>query len=65
MLNRSVFIFSCVCGRQFQKEDRGSFHCPDCGRLLVLEWRADGSDGEGADMEFANEESACAHAESL
>ena len=38
MLNTSVFIFCCLCGRQFQKEGKESFHCPDCGRLLVVEW---------------------------
>jgi DNA-directed RNA polymerase subunit RPC12/RpoP len=41
--NRSVFVFSCVCGREFHKEEKESFSCPDCGRQLVLEWR--GEDG--------------------
>ena len=36
--NKSVFIFACLCGRQFQKEEKEAFRCPDCGRLLVLEW---------------------------
>ena len=44
MLNTSVFIFSCLCGRQFQKEGKESFHCSDCGRLLVVEW---GVEAEG------------------
>lgn len=65
MLNRSVFIFSCVCGRQFEKEERESFLCPDCGRLLVLEWRAEKSEPETADMAIASEEDERAHAESL
>lgn len=39
--NKSVFVFSCLCGRQFQKEGKAAFHCPDCGRLLVVEWRAE------------------------
>lgn len=65
MVNRSVFIFSCVCGRQFQQEERESFHCPDCGRLLVLEWRADERDAEGSGLVPASEESECAHAKSL
>ena len=37
MPNKSVFIFSCLCGRQFQKENKESFQCPDCGRLLIVE----------------------------
>jgi DNA-directed RNA polymerase subunit RPC12/RpoP len=41
VLNRSVFIFACVCGRQFQREEEDSFRCPECERLLVLEWRPD------------------------
>ena len=38
---KSVFIFSCLCGREFQKEQKEAFHCPDCGRLLVLEWHVE------------------------
>jgi len=37
-MNKSVFIFSCLCGRQFQKEEKESFQCPDCERLLIVEW---------------------------
>ena len=39
MLSRSVFIFSCMCGCEFQREGKEAFHCPECGPLLVLEWR--------------------------
>jgi predicted RNA-binding Zn-ribbon protein involved in translation (DUF1610 family) len=39
--NKSVFVFACLCGREFQKERKKAFHCPDCGRLLVLEWRVE------------------------
>ena len=47
MHNTSVFIFSCLCGRQFQKEGKEAFHCPDCGRLLLVEWGVD-AEGETA-----------------
>jgi hypothetical protein len=59
VLNRSVFIFSCMCGCEFQKEGKGSFHCPECGRLLVLEWRAEDGTPEGADMALFEEKSEC------
>lgn len=39
MLSKSIFIFSCLCGCEFQKEEKEAFRCPECGRLLVLEWR--------------------------
>jgi DNA-directed RNA polymerase subunit RPC12/RpoP len=39
VLSKSAFFFSCICGRAFQKEERETFRCPDCGRLLVLDWR--------------------------
>jgi hypothetical protein len=45
---KSVFIFSCLCGREFQKEGEEAFHCPDCGRLLVLEWRVEDASPERA-----------------
>lgn len=38
MSARSVYEFSCLCGRSYAKEEQCAFTCP-CGRLLVLEWR--------------------------
>ena len=49
--NKSVFIFSCLCGHQFQKENKESFHCPDCGRLLIVEWGT-----EAAQMAISSED---------
>jgi DNA-directed RNA polymerase subunit RPC12/RpoP len=37
----SVFCFSCICGREFQNPRQETFRCPDCGRLLVIEWGRD------------------------
>ncbi len=37
----SVYKFSCLCGREFQTREKGTFECPDCHRILVLEWRDD------------------------
>ncbi len=39
----SVYKFSCLCGREFQTREKGTFECPDCHRVLVLEWREDTS----------------------
>lgn len=39
MRARSVYEFSCLCGRSYAKEEQCAFTC-SCGRLLVLEWRA-------------------------
>jgi len=50
VLNRSVFMFACLCGCEFQLEEKDSFRCPECGRLLVLEWRPEDGAG-GADVE--------------
>jgi hypothetical protein len=47
--NKSVFIFFCLCGREFQKDGKEAFHCPDCGRLLVLEWRVEAARSQCAD----------------
>jgi DNA-directed RNA polymerase subunit RPC12/RpoP len=41
VLSKSVFVFSCICGYKFQKEEKEEFRCPECGRLLVLEWRTE------------------------
>ncbi|MFZ0591584.1 MAG: hypothetical protein WAM39_14055 [Bryobacteraceae bacterium] len=38
MRTRSVYEFSCLCGRPYAKEELCAFSCP-CGRLLVLEWQ--------------------------
>jgi Domain of unknown function (DUF1922) len=38
MRTRSVYEFSCLCGRSYAKEELCAFTCA-CGRLLVLEWR--------------------------
>lgn len=44
MPRNSVYCFSCLCGREFQKERQETFRCPDCGRLLVMEWGREGSE---------------------
>jgi hypothetical protein len=54
---RSVFIFSCVCGCEFQKEGKEAFHCPDCGRLLVLDWRAEDGAAGSSEMTVSGEAS--------
>jgi hypothetical protein len=64
VLNRSVFIFACACGRLFQQEEKGSFQYPECSRLLVLEWRPEGGTENGAGMPSGSEESECAYAQS-
>ncbi len=43
MPHNSVYCLSCVCGREFQKERQETFRCPDCGRLLVMDWGREGS----------------------
>jgi predicted RNA-binding Zn-ribbon protein involved in translation (DUF1610 family) len=53
--NKSVFIFACLCGREFQKEEKEAFHCPDCGRLLVLEWRVEVARSGWAEMAVEND----------
>jgi hypothetical protein len=55
--DKSVFIFSCLCGRQFQREGKESFHCPDCGRLLIVAW----GEAEGA-MAVSSEDNERAYA---
>jgi hypothetical protein len=62
--NRSVFVFSCVCGREFQKEEKEAFPCPDCGRLLVLEWRVDDAAPEPAQLAVPSEDDERAYAAS-
>jgi DNA-directed RNA polymerase subunit RPC12/RpoP len=37
----SAYKFSCLCGREFQTREKGTLECPDCHRMLVLEWRDD------------------------
>jgi hypothetical protein len=64
VLQRSVSIFSCMCGCEFQKEGKGSFHCPECGRLLVRKWLAEDAAAERADTAPCNVESECNHVES-
>lgn len=64
MLNRSVFIFACLCGCEFQLEERVSFRCPECGRLLVLEWRAEDGVAEDVDLALATKRSSILNAES-
>jgi hypothetical protein len=63
VLNRSVFIFACVCGCEFQLEEKGSFRCPECERLLVLEWRPEDGTG-GTDVDLSGEKKECDYAES-
>jgi predicted RNA-binding Zn-ribbon protein involved in translation (DUF1610 family) len=64
VLNRSVFIFACVCGCEFQREEKDSFRCPECGRLLVLEWRPEDATTGGADMDLSAEKRGSDYAES-
>ena len=63
MLNRSVFIFACLCGCEFQLEENHSFRCPECGRLLVLEWRAENAAGD-AGVDISGEKRECDYTES-
>jgi DNA-directed RNA polymerase subunit RPC12/RpoP len=39
MWTHSIYVFSCVCGRKLRTATGGAFRCPDCGRLLVVDWR--------------------------
>jgi len=59
---KSVFIFACLCGREFQREEKESSHCPDCGRLLVLEWRVEVARSECAEMAVSSEDNEHAYA---
>jgi predicted RNA-binding Zn-ribbon protein involved in translation (DUF1610 family) len=59
---KSVFIFACLCGREFQKEEKESFHCPDCGRLLILEWGVEVARSECAEMAVSSEDNEHAYA---
>lgn len=63
MLNRSVFIFACLCGCEFQLEEKDTFRCPECGRLLVLEWRPEDVTG-CTDADLSGEKRECDYAES-
>jgi hypothetical protein len=56
VLSRSIFIFSCLCACEFQKEEKEAFRCPECGRLLVLGWRPeyDGARSEAVQFEAAD-----------
>jgi len=40
MRMHSVFVFSCLCGREFESITGASLRCESCGRLLVLDWGA-------------------------
>lgn len=61
MLNRSVFIFACLCGCEFQMEEKHTFRCPECGRLLVLEWRPEDVTG-CTDADLSGEKKECDYA---
>jgi DNA-directed RNA polymerase subunit RPC12/RpoP len=37
----SVYKFSCLCGREFQTKEKGTIECPDCHRILMVQWRDD------------------------
>jgi hypothetical protein len=63
MLNRSVFIFACLCGCEFQLEQKDSFRCPECGRFLVLEWRPEDGAGD-AGVDLSGERRGCNYADS-
>jgi predicted RNA-binding Zn-ribbon protein involved in translation (DUF1610 family) len=59
---KSVFIFACLCGREFQKEGKESFPCPDCGRMLILEWRVEVARSEWAERAVSREDNEHAYA---
>ena len=40
MLEYSVFIADCLCGRRFETPTR-EYVCPDCQRHIELEWGHD------------------------
>jgi hypothetical protein len=40
MLENSVFIADCLCGRHFESPTR-EYVCPVCQRHIVLEWGHD------------------------
>jgi hypothetical protein len=42
MLERSVYVADCLCGRHFETPSR-EYVCPNCHRLIVLEWDDDGN----------------------
>ena len=62
MRKKSVFIFACLCGREFQKEEKESFPCPDCGRMLILEWRVEVVRSECAEMAVSSDDDEHAYA---
>jgi hypothetical protein len=37
MLEHSVFVADCLCGRHFESPT-SEYVCPDCDRHIVLEW---------------------------
>jgi hypothetical protein len=37
MKTTSVFCAECICGLHFETPSR-EFNCPNCKRLIVLEW---------------------------
>lgn len=38
MRTESVYEFRCLCGKQYQEHWERMFACPQCGRLLQLDW---------------------------
>ena len=38
MLEHSVFVADCLCGRRFESPTR-EYVCPDCHRHIVLDWK--------------------------
>jgi DNA-directed RNA polymerase subunit RPC12/RpoP len=35
-----MYVFSCLCGRKFRTVAGGSFRCPNCDRLVLVDWKA-------------------------
>ena len=62
MRKKSVFIFACLCSREFQEEEKQPFHCPDCGRMLIVEWRVEVARSEGAEMAVSDGDNEHAYA---
>ena len=40
MLEHSVYVTDCLCGRHFETPTC-EYICPNCHRLIVLEWNDD------------------------
>jgi hypothetical protein len=39
MRGKSLYEFTCLCGRRYETAEPAAFACAACGRMLVMEWR--------------------------